>query len=871
MKALLFLISAPLIGWFTPLTAQSLQIDFSDADLSAWLGDTDKFSIANEQLQLNDASAGSSNIAYISIPAPTSIGESTTWESWVQLDFSPSAGNFARIYLAASQPDLSGTLNGYYLQIGGITGDQDAIELYRQDGDTHTSLLSATAGAVGGAAVLANIQLNRTEEGLWTLRVDYSGGTDYTDEGSVQDDTYFMGNYFGYYCRYSSTRSDAFYFDELLVDPIFQDQSPPELIAATTLDAQTLAVTFNEALDPSNAAQTALYSLSNGLGEPQSAAISNENPAVVLLNWAGTFGNLQTYTLTIDGIRDLAGNQATTKSIDFTYLEVAFPQAGDLLITEFFPDPSPQLGLPNAEFVELYNSSEKVLELEGVGLSTGSSPKILPAYQLRPGAYLILCDEADVADFSAFGAALGLEGFPALTNGGDELTLTNEDGAVLVALNYDLSWYGDPEKSDGGWTLEMIQTGQSANCAGNWSASNDTTGGTPGRENSVNGNALETAGPILLSAYVSSPTQIVLRFDEALDPLTATDPGVYSITLGISIASATVSELPSEILLSLNTALQAGTVYEVQAGSSIADCLGNTATEAVTRQIGLAEAAEAGDLVINELLYLPEVGGDDFVEFYNRSQKIINLNGWQIRNRQEDGSLRQERIETDFLIFPGEYVVLTEDPQDIAARYTVPFPERMLANNLPTLSDAGQLSMISANLLQIDSFAYSSDLHSPLLSDERGVSLERVDPETPTNSPGNWHSAAGTAGFATPTGENSQYAPIRSEASSNVLRLVQKRFSPDGDGFEDLLLLEAATDRPGYLASISIFDANGRIVRRLLRNELLPTEGVYKWDGSRDDGHKARIGIYVIYVELLHPDGTVEQWKESCVLAGQLE
>lgn len=871
MKGLLFLIFLLPLGGLPPITAQLLQADFSDADLSDWTGDTDKFLITNGQLQLNDASPGSSNTTYLAISAPTDMGESTTWESWIMLDFSTTSSNFGRLYLMASQPNLAAALNGYYLKIGGISGSEDALELYRQDGDEHISLITATAGGVGGATVLARIRVIRSEEGEWTLYADYTGGQNYQEEGSVTDQTYQRGSYFGYYCRYTSTRSDAFFFDDLLVDPLFEDQTPPTLLTATSLDVQTLAVRFDEAVDAVNAQQVANYSLSGGAGPPQTAERSDEDISVVLLTWAEPFNNLQTYTLTVDGISDPAGNVAGLQTTEFTYLEVAFPEASDLLITELLPDPSPPLGLPNAEFVELYNASDKVLELEGVGFSTGGTPKLLPAYQLLPGEYLILCDDADVDAFSTFGSVLGLDGFPALTNGSDEVLLNNEDGTSLVAFSYDSSWYGDSEKDDGGWSLELIQSDRPVDCAGNWRASDAPAGGTPGRVNSVDGAPLENTGPILLTAYVAGPTEIVLRFNEALDPATAENTAAFAVSPGISINSALLQEGSSEVLLVLSAPLEIRTVYEVQANTSIADCLGNMATETVVRQVGLPEIAESGDLVINELLYFPEVSGADFVEVYNRSEKIINLNGWMIRNIQEDSSLRQERIEVDFLIFPGDHTVLTEDPSDIADRYTVPSPERMLETDLPTISDVGQLSLWNAALVSIDSFSYSSGLHSPLLSDERGVSLERIDPEAPTNSAGNWHSAAGKVGFATPTAENSQYLPISAETAGNVIGLQQQRFSPDGDGFEDVLLMNVATDRPGYLASISIFDANGRPVRRLLRNELLPTEAVYKWDGSRDDGHKARLGIYVIWVELVHPDGTVEQWKESCVLAGRLD
>ena len=867
MKALLFFV---IIGLVTPLSAQMLTNDFSNPDLSEWIGDTAKFTVSEGQLQLNDTNPGSSNTSYISIAAPTSSNLTTTWETWVQLDFAPSSSNFSRIYLTASSPDLSGNLNGYYLKIGGISGSDDAIELFRQDGSGSTLLLSGSTGAVGSAPALANINVTRTEAGLWQLQVDYSGGLDFQFEGEASDDTYPMGNYFGYYCRYSASRANAFSFDNLLINPLFEDETPPVLLSAEPIDQNTLAVLFDEAINPESATDPSLFNLSTGLNQPSTAVRSTENPATVILTWSQAFINLTTYTLTTNGVADEAGNASSSQSVEFTYLDLSFPQAGDLIITELMVDPSPPLGLPNAEYIELLNISEKVLELEEIGISTGSSPKKLPSYQLLPGAYVLLVDSDDLASFSSVSNILGIEGLPAMTNSGDQVSLTDKDGGALVELNYDLSWYAKPERSNGGWSLELIQTDQVLDCPGNWAASDAQIGGTPGELNSINGQALETEGPILLSAFVESETEIVLVFDESLDFASASAPEAYSITGGIGIEFAFPQPGNQQVLLNLDSPLQSGTVYEVQATTSIKDCLDNPITSPVSRRVGLAVPAEKGDIVINELLFFPEVGGEDFVELYNRSDKTINLLDWRIDNLQADGSNRSEIIERDFLIFPGEYVVITEVAQDILDRYTVNFPERLLENPLPTISSEGTLSFTTPAFVVVDSFAYSDDLHSPLLDDERGVSLERVDADAPTNSPGNWHSAAGTVGFATPTDENSQFLPVQA-AGSNVINLVQKRFSPDGDGFEDLLLLEVETDRPGYLASIEIFDANGRLTRRLLRNELLPTEGVFKWDGTHEDGRRARIGIYVLWIELVNPDGTVERWKESFVVAGKLE
>jgi hypothetical protein len=169
----------------------------------------------------------------------------------------------------------------------------------------------------------------------------------------------------------------------------------------------------------------------------------------------------------------------------------------------------------------------------------------------------------------------------------------------------------------------------------------------------------------------------------------------------------------------------------------------------------------------------------------------------------------------------------------------------------------------------IDEFQYSERFHNPLLSDKNGVSLERIDPEGASNDSNNWHSAASTVGYATPTYQNSQFLNIES-SSDEIFSIPNNTLSPDGDGYEDFLLINYNTSQSGFLANIRIFDAKGRMIKTLVSNELLASEGSYKWDGDTDDGKKSRIGIYVVWIEYFNSEGTANHFKKTCVVAGRL-
>lgn len=103
-------------------------------------------------------------------------------------------------------------------------------------------------------------------------------------------------------------------------------------------------------------------------------------------------------------------------------------------------------------------------------------------------------------------------------------------------------------------------------------------------------------------------------------------------------------------------------------------------------------------------------------------------------------------------------------------------------------------------------FIIRPDWQFALIDNVEGVSLERIDPDRPTQDSMNWHSAASTVGFGTPTYRNSQYSIPE---TGNEITLSPQVFSPDGDGFNDVLSISYLFDQAGYTANIKIFDSQG--------------------------------------------------------------
>jgi gliding motility-associated-like protein len=95
-------------------------------------------------------------------------------------------------------------------------------------------------------------------------------------------------------------------------------------------------------------------------------------------------------------------------------------------------------------------------------------------------------------------------------------------------------------------------------------------------------------------------------------------------------------------------------------------------------------------------------------------------------------------------------------------------------------------------------------------------------------------------------------------------------FSPDGDGFDDALLINYKLDEPDYLLKIRIFDRYGRLVRKLAEARPAGFDGSIIWDGMTDSGQTNRIGIYIVLIEAYNSsNGSNRTFKETAVIARQ--
>jgi hypothetical protein len=859
MKA--FLILAVFI-FLTGSCLAQISDNFSDRSLTyknAWFGDTADFMVNDLfQLQLNADVAGTSTI-YLSTDLDP---EHLIWALDCQLNFDPSPGNILNLYLGLDSPDISNA-RGFLVQLG-ESGSEDKLRLYQVDQGKKDLLASGLTSygfnphfrieieKMGGSWVLTTIN---TGTGVRQNELEYMHGFP----------VLFNSGYFGISCSYTESRKDLFVFDNLTINSTLEPDLIAPLIENIEVSASNqIIVQFSEAIDSMSASDRNNFKIAPG-NQVTIRSMRLADPTLVQIDLDRDLLAGVDYTLEVMNVGDLAGN-IVVDSATFKYLPITPIEPYDIVFNEIFDDPTPVLGLPEAEYIELYIRKDGI-NLSQITLTIGDRTVRLPNIYATSGDYLVLHDADQTERFKEIPAALAIAKLPALVNSGSTLQLKDDAGKLIDVVSYNDNWYRSSGKSEGGWALELINPDHACDLAENWTASTSLSGGTPGRPNSVLD--FDQVGPEPMIVNLLPLDSLNLRLELNKNYLIEIQPEAFNIEPTGSVNHVSLAGSNANVfVLMLDNPLQKGTQYQLVL-PELKDCSGRPfQIEPVT--ILIPEKIAPGDLVINEILFDPYPGGQDFVELYNRSAKALLLSDINIGN-----SLNSQvaSISHPYLILPGTYITLSPDPINLLKTYQVDRPDWLLKNDLPSFGNAaGNVTIFTdeGSVPEIiDAFDYTDDMHHALLREREGVSLERLDPDRPTQAAANWHSAAQSVDFATPTSVNSQYFD-RSVLTGENWQVSPRVFSPDGDGFDDYMLLNFKNINPGTFAQIKIFDAGGRLVRYLANNQFLATEGSIQWDGTTDEGIKTAIGIYTIYIQVFDLNGKVTELKETCVVAARL-
>ncbi len=846
--------------------------DFSDGDFVSnpeWTGDVDKYIIytgtavpANMKPSLR-TNGSATDTTYLATEFVQSFTDSLEWNFWVKLSFNPSSGNYARIYLCSDNENLKGSLNGYYVAIG--YNGNDRVTLVKQQGTNHTALIVGSSADLNKSTNILRIRVKRYDDGTWLMYSDESGGSNYTLEGQFTDATFTSSNYLGVFNQYTSSNATSFYFDEFYAGPIIIDTIPPKVISAKVINSFDLAITFSETMDNSIYDSDNYYA-DHGLGIPTSVLDDPNSSNTVHLSWMpNPIIDDTIYHLSINNVSDLAGNTLDT-TIIFTF---HIPVAYDVLINEIMADPDPPIALPPYEYIELYNPNHFPINLENWKIRISNTTRIIGNVDIDPNGYLILCHQDGMQDFENLPQHCKTFGFSSfsITKAGADIVLYSPDGNVISFAAFRDTWYQDPLKAEGGYSVEMIDPNNPCADETNWRATNSLFGGTPGIINSIHGSNPDNDNPEILRAILQNSTTLLVLYTEPLDSIYALDSSNYIIEPLLTINNIKGNEpFYNEITIIFNESVDSSEIYTIYFKDSIRDCVGNMLPHETSARFAFGNIPEPYDIVINEILHDPIGNNTPFVEIYNRSNKILDLKYCVLANRDSLYELANKKsiAPGGFPIFPEEYIVLSKNKKQILSQYYTPNPKNFIDMNLPKITkDSNTIVLALTNDTIIDLVKYSIKYHDPLLISTDGVSLERVNPNRPSNESSNWHSAAATVGFATPAYKNSQYSD---DLFTDEVTIDPPYFSPDNDGFQDLLDICFDFKDPGYHVSITVHNLAGQPVRHLLRQEYVGTHMCYSWDGRDDNDKRCEFGWYIIRISAFNTKGDKKEFKKAVSL-----
>ncbi len=841
--------------------------DFSSGSFSThgWKGDTSHFRFTSSSaippaqqpaVQLNMTASGTSLIYTME-----SFRNRMEWHAWIKLSFNPSASNFVRIYLTGTCDFPGNTDQAVFVGVGMVS---DHLGLYQHQGSSIVSLLTDTMNLLNQSTNQVRVRV-MLKDGWWHLEADYTGGKNLLPVDSVllphNCDTAMAG----ISCQYTSSNATKFYFDDIYCGPLITDTVPPALTSMVIRDQYQADLFFSEPLHTGISGDPTCFLASHNTGHPLLAFTDPSNPCLMHLIFGKPFPETVQCTLSLTRMADRAGNLMADTSVMFLWYTA---QRNDLLIHEVMADPSPPVRLPDAEYIELYNRSSYKIALCDWLLWIDNTRIALPCMTIASGEYLILVNDKDTLLWQHYQGVVPLPKMQ-LRNEGACLALQDHRGFLIHAVCYLSGWHGTSFQAEGGYALELKDPENHCDQANTWASSLDINGGTPGSQNSFYLPLPDVTSPRPLKVNLISEDRIGITFSEPIDT-TGNLPALFGIegisqpVKGIILKTPLYDQM--EIILPFK--IRPDTVYHLTLHDTLKDCRGNYSLTG-RFPFGIPVIPDSLDLLFNEIMYKPADNGVEYIEWMNVSGKIIDLSMCMLaRIDTLDMSVKELYPVTDesVLVFPAGLVVITPDIQKLLNHHIQSDPSRVhLSTNMPSLPDqGGTYALLTQHGKIVDRMTYHPKQHAPVLTDAKGISLERLSVVVPTERNENWYSASAASGWGTPSKPNSQAFPTL--ALQGKVTVSPNYFSPYGSADNGIIGVYLHDMETGTLITISVYSEAGFPVKHLVRETVTGNHDMWPWDGTDHLGAVCPGGVYLVCVDMWHADSGSRKFRIPVLL-----
>ena len=451
---------------------------FNNPDITykyPWKGDTERFVSENGFLRLNMARLGKSQVFL--------YGATLTENEWnfrVKSGHKTTSGNFIRLYLWCDKTNLDDLQfpKAYYIELG----NNSTISFNTMVGYmTPEKLISKKITDLGDAFDLY-IRVVADSKQI-TLYVRSAAKSDYIRIGSTDYTPKDKPGYFILYCNHTPTHAKNKYFGPITIknfspaippDPAEEKPAGLAFLSMEQKNDSTLILSFDQEVNPEHATFTL-----SPLGDASKVAYWSEDRKAIELVWEDTMIKGLSYTLLY---KDLYDNENTAftdflpsfiATIGTTQPEIVIPatpkySVGDIIISEVMANPKGAPGLPETEYIELHNTTDKSIDLTGWAFIYADKSTLLKSTIPAKG-YAVLFRDGREIKVDHGGISIPLTTFPsALVNTGKQLSLKTKEGNVIDNIAY--------PSAKAGFSWERTGT--------TWQYSFDKRGGTPGSANS---------------------------------------------------------------------------------------------------------------------------------------------------------------------------------------------------------------------------------------------------------------------------------------------------------------------------------------------------------------------------------------------------
>ena len=640
---------------------------------------------------------------------------------WRQ-DLHGSNNNHSRIFLTESPPESF--LESEFLPVGslsfsiGTNGSEDPLEIsnaqfdvfheippellnyaepfdldlsVRYSKDSSYSSIRAGAYDSGWSLPISNIALSNSNE-IWAPRC------------------------IGFEATCTSSNTDAFSWGLQRLAPLWRPIESHRVLTHRCLDSASIEIVWNRPSPVGLIVETATQEI-NMPGRPHHAIFTGMNPLI-----DGSAVDCRVSTNELDTV--LRVMWADSNAVNFR----------EITITELFVDATPSVGLPEVEWMEVFNRTDRIMNLNGWGLVSESSTvepgivrTILPRNDwngyLPPYARCLLCAApfATTDSVPEVGYVAEVEGWSGLSDNGMTLSLLRPDGTLIDGLTYERSWWNG--ESLAARSVSKLSP-EGCGLASNWEPTSLPLGATPWEKGELEASAPQIATPLSISSHLVHPQKVAFLIQPDLDPLSE----LKCQFIHEENEEEAYWESPYWVV-DLESPLPEGKPIDIIVEDAQL-CTNGVNTHGAAMDWIPALPPGWGDIVISEFLTnpSPESPWDEWVEIANVSNRTLDLEGLQ---------LGEAKLKVGQYLNVDSVLVLEPNCMDSWSA---------LAANSGQIKLSIRTNQLSEETSMIDLVEYSRCWHDDREKAEGGFSLERVNYSLPANSPNNWISGTGVLG-----------------------------------------------------------------------------------------------------------------------------